>query len=437
MRYLIRTVNNYFTAPAVTAMLIVCGFYITAKLRFIYITKVKVILKVLTRKSTSGISPLRTLTVALAGTLGVGNIVGVAYAICAGGPGSIFWMWVGALLSMSIKYSEVVLALKYRRREKGSYVGGAMYYIKSKKLALLFAFLCVLASFTLGNLMQMNALSSSFKATFDFSPLVLGAICAVAVYIIICRSFRCISAVTVVLIPFACLAYLLICLYIIIENICYIPTILWQIVRSAFSLKAVGAGGAGYCMARAIRHGISRGLITNEAGCGTAPMAHAQSDCRSPVEQGFWGIFEVFTDTVLLCSATAFVLLLSFDATKLPSSSMELVIKGFSLGLGELSAPVIAAFMALFAFATILGWAHYGKTSLLYLTSSKKAQKLYFLLYSFCTLFGVFMSEQSVFTLTDIIISLMTLINMFFVMLKMPVVKELTDDYFISPSALK
>lgn len=181
MRFLIRTVNDYFTAPAVTAMLIVCGFYITAKLRFIYITKIRVILKVLTRKSTSGISPMRTLTVALAGTLGVGNIVGVAYAICAGGPGSIFWMWIGALLSMSIKYSEVVLALKYRKGSKGSFSGGAMHYIKSKKFAFIFAFLCVLASFTLGNLMQMNAVATSFKSSFDVPLFIVGAICAIAV----------------------------------------------------------------------------------------------------------------------------------------------------------------------------------------------------------------------------------------------------------------
>ena len=434
MRYIIEYVNTYFTSPLVPAVLIVCGFYITAKLRVLYLTKFRVIARSLTRKDpASKISPFRTVTVALAGTLGVGNILGVAYAISAGGPGAIFWMWIGALVSMLIKYCEVVLAVKHRKTAPdGHHYGGAMYYMKSKKTALLFAFLCVLASFTLGNLMQMNALSESLDATFRFPKLICAALASVFIFTVICKDFMHLSNVTMVLIPFACIAYILISLYVIIENICLIPTVLARIIKSAFSSRSAGAGAMGYTIMSAFRHGISKGLITNEAGCGTAPMAHAESDTDSPVEQGFWGIFEVFADTIILCSASAFVILLSFDKNS-TLEGMELVIASYSVSLGSVTGYAMSIFILIFALSTVIGWAHYGRISLSYITESKKIQKLYVLLYSFCCFLGVFVSSNTVWTLTDIVIGIMTLINMCCIMKRFKEVSSLTDSYFKGP----
>ena len=263
MKYLLRFATNYLAAPLVPAVLIVCGFYITAKLRVLYITKFKVIGKVLLRKDKSKkISSFRTVTVALAGTLGVGNILGVASAIKAGGSGAIFWMWIGALVSMLIKYCEVVLAVKYRKRGAGGYFGGAMYYIKSKKIALVFAALCILASLTLGNLMQMRAISETVESTFNISKVIFGALTALIIFFVICKGFKQLSSFTMLLIPFACIAYILISLYVIMENICLIPTVLSNIVKNALNIRAAASGAAGYTIMQALRYGISRGLIT-------------------------------------------------------------------------------------------------------------------------------------------------------------------------------
>ena len=431
MKYLLRFATNYLAAPLVPAVLIVCGFYITAKLRVLYITKFKVIGKVLLRKDKSKkISSFRTVTVALAGTLGVGNILGVASAIKAGGSGAIFWMWIGALVSMLIKYCEVVLAVKYRKRGAGGYFGGAMYYIKSKKIALVFAVLCILASLTLGNLMQMRAISETVESTFNISKVIFGALTALIIFFVICKGFKQLSSFTMLLIPFACIAYILISLYVIMENICLIPTVLSNIVKNALNIRAAASGAAGYTIMQALRYGISRGLITNEAGCGTAPMAHAESDTDSPVEQGFWGIFEVFADTILLCSATAFVILVSYDRFS-ALGGMELVIASFSTALGQSAGYIISAFILIFAISTIVGWSHYGKMSLSYITKNKAIQNGYIILYSLCCFVGVFISSDTVWMLTDIIIGAMTLINMYYIMRRLNEVKELTDEYFI------
>lgn len=430
MRYLIEHINEYVTAPLVPAVLIICGIYITVRLRVLYITKLRVILRVLlTRKSTHGISPFRTVTVALAGTLGVGNILGVASAITSGGPGAIFWMWVGALVSMMIKYCEVVLAVKYRQGKAGSYFGGAMYYIRDRRVALLFAVLCVCASLTLGNLMQIRAISETFYNTFHVSKIICGALTAIIVFFIICRGFRQLSSVTMALIPFACIAYILLSLYVIIENICLIPSVLAGIFKSAFTFKAGVGGALGCTVVQAFRYGVSRGLITNEAGCGTAPMAHAESDTDSPVEQGFWGIFEVFADTLILCTASALVILISYGRLA-HLEGMELVIASYSVSLGGMSGYVMSAFVLIFAISTIVGWAHYGKMSIAYLSGNKKTQKLYVLLYSFCCFLGVFISSDTVWSLTDTVIGAMTLINTFCIMSRFREVKELTDSYF-------
>ena len=433
MRWIISHINDFFIAPLVPAVLIVCGFYITARLRFLYVTKFKYLIKaIFSKNKADGVSSFRAVSVALAGTLGVGNILGVASAVCSGGPGAVFWMWIGAFLSMMIKYCEIVLAVKYRRFENGHYFGGAMYYIKNRVAAVIFALLCVAASFLLGNFMQIRALTDTVNAAFGVDPLIIGFAVAILLYLCICKGFKRLSNVTVVLIPFACFAYILFSIYVIIENLCYLPSVIMQILKSAFCFKAVCGGVSGYSIMLAVRFGISRGLVTNESGCGTAPMAHAEADVRHPVEQGFWGIFEVFADTILLCTLSAFVILISLD--KFSSlEGMELVIASYSVSFGRASGVILSVFISIFAFSTLIGWSHYGKSSIAYLTDSKKIQKLYTILYSFCCIPAVYITSGTVWTLTDITLGLMTLINMFWILKKFGEVKKLTDEYFILP----
>lgn len=432
MKWLIEHINDYVTAPLVPAVLIICGFYVTARLRFLYITKLKVIIKALTSgKQRDGVSPFRAVTAALSGTLGVGNILGVASAICSGGAGSVFWMWIGALLSMMIKYCEVVLAVKHRKRAGRGFAGGAMYYIGNRPAAVIFACLCVAASFLIGNLIQMNAISETITATFNIPAWVCGAVIGLLVYLTVCRGFERLSSVTLVLIPFAGIAYVLLSIYVIIENVCYLPSAMLRIVRDAFSIRAAAGGAVGIAVLQAVRYGISRGLVSNESGCGTAPMAHAEADTDSPVEQGFWGIFEVFADTILLCTATAFVILVSFDIHP-TLTGMELVIASYSVSLGNVAGYLMSAFILIFAFATIVGWAHYGKVSLSYLTESKKMQKLYVILYSFCCLPAVFITSDTVWALTDLVLGIMTFINMFWIMKRLKEVRSATNEYLIS-----
>jgi len=432
MKWLIEHINDYVIAPLVPAVLIICGFYITARLRFLYVTKFKVIMKAMLRKNRGdGVSPFRALTAALAGTLGVGNILGVASAVCAGGAGSVFWMWIGALLSMMIKYCEVVLAVNHRQKGINGFFGGAMYYIKNKGWAEAFAILCVLASFLIGNFIQMQAISETMKATFGLPPIVCGVFIALLVYLTICKGFKRLSTVTVILIPFACAAFLLLSLYVIIDNLCYVPSALLRIVKEAFSAKAAAGGAIGVSVMQAVRYGISRGLISNESGCGTAPMAHAEADTDCPVEQGFWGIFEVFADTIILCTASALVILISFDKFSY-LSGMELVIACFSVSVGRAAGYIVSALILIFAFATVVGWSHYGQISLSYVTDSKKIQKLYVLMYSFCCIPAVYFSSSIVWSVTDIILGVMTFINMFWIMKRLGEVRRLTDEYLIS-----
>ena len=434
MKWLVTHINDYITAPLVPLVLIICGFYLTARLRFLYITKFRVLIRVLfsKRKNGGGVSPFRAVTVALAGTLGVGNILGVASAIFSGGPGAIFWMWTGALLSMMIKYCEVALAVKYRRiKAEGGYTGGAVYYIANRRIAALFALLCIAASFTLGNMMQMRAVSDTLYSTFGISPLICGIVFAALVWLSICRGFKRLSSLTVVLIPFACAAYLLFSIYVIIENLCLIPSVIARIFKEAFSFRAAAGGASGWGIARAVRYGISRGLVTNESGCGTAPMAHAEADTDCPVEQGFFGIFEVFADTVLLCTASAFVILVSLDShTGL--DGMELAIASYASSFGSAAGYILSAFVVIFAFSTMIGWSHYGSVSLSFLTDSRKTKRLYLLLYSLSAIPAVYLSGSFIWSLTDLVLGAMTLINMLWVIKRAGEVGNMTESYFIT-----
>lgn len=348
----------------------------------------------------SNISPFQALTTALAGSIGTGNIVGVATALTLGGPGAIFWMWVSAGLGMMTIFAETVLGLKYRQKDKqGRWLGGAMYYLQyglgSKGLAVVFAGACVLASFGMGNMAQSNSIGSSLQDTFGIPPLLTGGVVAVVLALVLMGGIQRIAKVTEKIVPAMSICYLLagmILLGVFWRNI---PEAFAQIFASAFDLRGVLGGVGGYGMLTAMRTGISRGIFTNEAGLGSSVMAHSSAETKEPVEQGMWGIFQVFIDTIVVCTITALCILCTnvmgsgLDGAALSAAAFQSVFGRFGQGL-------IAVSITFFAFATMLGWSYYGECALRYLCGlsrflsrhSKGTVTLYRLVFAAVTLLG-------------------------------------------------
>jgi len=392
-----------------------CILYID--LRFFPFLRIKTILKTLFRRSDS--SSWRALAVALAGTLGVGNIIGVAYAIKLGGAGALFWMWVSALLAMLLKYSETLLAIRHKKRivtdkkmlaTLQRQVGGPMYYIPHRPMATLFAILCIASSFTVGNLLQTNAVSEAFSHSFALSPYLVGISLSVLTFIIIFRGIKRITDFCAVVIPFLSAVYLLMCTVILIRNITELPSLIALVFREAFSFAAIGGGIGASVFFQAIRVGFSKGLITNEAGCGTAPIAHASAETDNAVKQGFLGIVEVFFDTVVLCTASGLVLLLAIQKTP-TLSGYELVSSAFQSYFGKIGDSILALSLFFFVLATLVGWSFYGKSALEYFSEKKVFGGIYVLLFSVTAFFGAIGTAEIFWQLSDITLGIMTFIN--------------------------
>lgn len=408
---MLENINKYLCGIIMPILLILVGIFFIFKLKFFYILH-----PIRTMKSMSK-GGLKSLSLALAGTLGVGNIVGVASAIIAGGAGAVFWMWISATIAMSVKYVEVILAMKHRRATtEGSYYGGAPYYINegfkpilgnkvSEALAIAFATLCVFNSLSTGNLVQVNSVVSLIP----ISKILFGIIFAVLALLIILKGIKGISAFTSFLIPILSVFYVGISLYIIIINIEMIPNVLHLIIKEAFSYKSVVSGFMGYGIMSAIRFGISRGLLSNEAGCGTSPTAHASSCSKDFHSQGCLGIFEVFVDTILLCSLTAFVILISNTTLYSP---MELVIASFEKYAGPIGKYGIIISSLLFAFATIACQYYYGIESLCFISSKRAIRLIYTIIFVLVIIIGAIMPMSLMWQISDLIIALMTIINL-------------------------
>jgi len=429
--------SDFIIAPVLLVVLLSVGIYICVKLRFFHITKVpQIVHNMLSQKGNmTHRSPLKEVSVALAGTLGVGNLMGVAAAISLGGPGAIFWMWVGAFISMILKYAEIVLAVKFRIVKSGSLLGGAMYYIRTPFFRNAFAFLCILTSFTLGNIMQTRAVSECFEYVFNIPPIVCGVILSIVVFLVITNGHKGVSGFTSIIIPTACLIYICISMFIIVTNSYMIPSVLSEIISSAFSLPAASGGLIGnlIIMLLPVRYGISRGLITNEAGCGTAPIAHAAADTEHPAAQGFWGLFEVFADTILLCSLSAFVLLIARPEFAY-GRDMETVLTAFRTYCGSISDYILSISVLFFAVAGIVGWFYYGLVGLEFLSGesrhAKLLKKLYAATYSFCVILGSVCTSELMWDLTDISIGLMAIINTPCIFSYRELIAAQTKDFF-------
>ena len=383
-----------------------------------------------------GVTPFGAMTAALAGTMGTGNVAGIATAIVAGGPGAVFWMWVSAFFGMMTKYGEVVLAVHYREAAPaGGWQGGPMTYIrrglKMPWLAAAFSFFCVLASFGVGNAAQVNSMAAALEAQFHLPAILVGVAAAIAVALVTVGGIGRISSFTQAVIPLMSLLYLCCGSVVLWQNREQLPQAAAMIFQCAFAPRAALGGAGGYTVAQAVRLGVSRGVFTNEAGLGSAPIAHASAGTDSPVEQGMWGIVEVFADTMLICTFTALVILSSGTLWQSGLDGAALTAAAFRQGLGRWGSAVVALSMVSFALAAIIGWAYYGQRAVEELSGgSRIAVGAYRCAYGAVTVLGAVLPLQTVWQASDIFNALMAAPNLLALMALSGVVFRLTREYF-------
>ena len=410
-------INGALCGIILPVSLILVGIIFLFRLRFFFILKPFSVIKQIIF-SRGGFS---SLAVALAGTLGIGNIVGVASAIYMGGYGSIFWMWVSAFFAMGIKYAEVYLGIKYRRKSKKGYYGGAPYYIyegvKEKHgenlafvLGSIFAFFCILNSLTTGNFVQINAVSSLLP----IPKIIFGIVFSFLGFLIVNKGIKRISKVSSMLIPTLSAFYIIICIIIIFKNSHSIPNAFVSIFKSAFSFRSAACGTMGYTIKEAIRYGTSRGLLSNEAGCGTSPSAHASSKNENAHSQACLGVFEVFFDTLVLCTLTALVIIVS--PSNLAASPLSLILNAFEYSLGSFGKYSVVCSAILFAFATILTQYFYGIESLKFISNSKWWKRVFMVIFFIITVIGSIVPMSIMWYVSDFFLSIMTLFNLLFLL---------------------
>ena len=452
-------VNNFIWG--VPAMICIIGVGLSIRTNFLQIRKfpnaIKTTLGRIFRKrdaSDGAITPFQAVCTALAATVGTGNIAGVAGAIAIGGPGAIFWMWVSALFGMCTKYAEVTLAVHYREiNANGELVGGPMYYIKnglSKKwhwLAYLFAAFGVLTVFGTGNATQVNTITTAINSALlnynvisesavSTSNLIIGIIIAILIAMILLGGIKRIGHVTEKLVPFMALLYILLGLGVILLNIQNVPAVFASIFRGAFQPRAV-TGGIVLSMFTSLKKGVSRGIFSNEAGLGTGSIAHACADTKKPVKQGMFGIFEVFTDTIVICTLTALVILCSGVAVDYgKAAGAELTILGFTSTYGSWVSIFTAIAMCCFAFSTAVGWGLYGARCIEFLFS-EKVIKPFMVIYSLVAILGATANLGLMWSIAETFNGLMAIPNLIALFLLSGTVVKLTKEYFAGEGKTK
>lgn len=454
----IETINSYVNGfiwgvPAMICIIGV-GIYLSVRTGFLQIRKFgfafrhtagKIFDK--TEAADGAITPFQALCTALAGTVGTGNIAGVAGAIALGGPGAVFWMWISAILGMCTKFAEVTLAVHFREKNAhGDWVGGPMYYIKnglSKKwqfLAVLFSIFGAVAVFGTGNATQVNTIVTALNTAFlnygvisnvqvGTFNLVAGIIIAICLGLVLLGGIKRIGSFTEKLVPFMALLYVALGLGVIIINIKNVPGVFASIFEGAFAPKAVTGGIVG-SMFMSMRRGVSRGIFSNEAGLGTGSIAHATSHTNEPVEQGLFGIFEVFTDTIVICTLTALIILCSGVTVNYgQAAGAELTIAGLTVSYGKWVSVFAAVALVCFAFSTAIGWGLYGSRCLEFLFGTKII-KPFLLVYSMVAIVGATMDLGFIWDVSDTFNGLMLIPNLIAVFMLSGTVIELTKDYF-------
>lgn len=448
-------VNNFIWGVPAMICIIGVGLYLSIRTRFLQIRKfpysMKVTLGRMMKKkeaSDGALTPFQAVCTALAATVGTGNVAGVAGAIAIGGPGAVFWMWVSALLGMCTKFAEVTLAVHFRETNaQGDLVGGPMYYIKNgldKKwhfLAYLFAAFGVLAVFGTGNATQVNTITTAidsalvnFHLISDQSVstlnLIIGIVITVLVGLILLGGIKRIGSVTEKLVPFMALFYIILALGVVLINFRNVPHVFYSIFYGAFRPRAVTGGVVGSFFL-SMKKGVARGIFSNEAGLGTGSIAHACADTRKPVKQGLFGIFEVFTDTIIICTLTALVILCSgTPVTYGQAAGAELTICGFTSVYGSWISIFTAVAMCCFAFSTIIGWGLYGARCIEFLFSTEKVVKPFMVVYSLVAILGVTVELGLLWSIAETFNGLMAIPNLIAVFLLSGTVVKLVKKYF-------
>lgn len=471
---IVTKLNNIAWGPWMLILLVGTGVYLSIRMGFLQFRKfgyaMKNTLGKLFARQKAGkgeVTPLQAVSTALAATVGTGNIAGVTGAIAVGGPGAVFWMWISALFGMLTKYSEVVLAVRFRERnEKGDWVGGPMYYIRNglgKKwnwLAMLFCVLAALAAFGIGNMTQVNTIASSINTAISafggnvsaatislfgqqvpLSSLVIGAIVAIITGLVLFGGIKRIGSVTEKLVPFMALIYIVCSLTVIVFNIGSVGKMFGMIFKGAFNPQAVMGGAVGTVIMTTIQKGVGRGVFSNEAGMGSAPMAHAASSEADPVKQGLYGIFEVFMDTIVICTLTALTLLCGVESgvqiTWGKDAGTELISASFSTVFGsQAGSLIIAVGITLFALSTILSWSLYGSRACEFLLGAK-AVPYYQVLFVLVIVIGATLKLELVWSIADTLNGFMAIPNLIALLGLSGVVIRLTKAHFAKPSLKK
>ena len=447
-------VNNFIWGVPAMICIIGVGLYLSIRTNFLQIRKFPYAMKVtigrmMKKKEASdgALTPFQAVCTALAATVGTGNVAGVAGAIAIGGPGAVFWMWISALLGMCTKFAEVTLAVHFRETNaQGDLVGGPMYYIKNgldKKwhfLAYLFAAFGVLAVFGTGNATQVNTITTAIDSAlsnFNVLPadavnlvnLIIGIALAIIIALILIGGIKRIGNVTSKLVPFMAIMYIVLALGFFFFHIKSVPAVFASIIEGAFHPASVTGGVVGSFF-MSMKKGVSRGIFSNEAGLGTGSIAHACADTKKPVKQGFFGIFEVFVDTIIICTMTALVILCSGVPVNYgEAAGAELTISGFTAVYGSWISIFTAVAMCCFAFSTIIGWGLYGTRCIEFLFGSR-SNKPFMVLYSLTAIVGATMNLGLMWSIAETFNGLMVIPNLIAVFLLSGVVVKLTKEYF-------
>ena len=436
---ILSAIDSFIWGAPLLILLSGTGLYLTLRLGFIQIRYLPRALGYLFKKDKGGkgdVSSFAALCTALAATIGTGNIVGVATAVQAGGPGAIFWMWLVALLGMATKYAECLLAVKYRVRDKNGFMaGGPMYYIERglgiKWLAKLFALFGVMvAFFGIGTFPQVNAITHAMQDTFNIPVLVTAIIVTLLVGLIILGGVKRIATASSVIVPFMAILYVTTSLVIILLNIEKVPDAISLIIYSAFDPQAALGGTVGFTVMKAIQSGVARGIFSNESGLGSAPIAAAAAQTREPVRQGLISMTGTFLDTIIVCTMTGIVLVLTGAWNNPELAGATVTNYAFAQGLeASIGATIVTVGLLFFAFTTILGWCYYGERCFVYLVGIRGV-KLYRLAYIVLVGLGSFLHLNLIWIIADIVNGLMAFPNLIALIGLRKVVIEETKDYF-------
>lgn len=467
MREFVNAINDLAWGPWMLILLVGTGFFLSFRVGFIQFRRfghaMKNTIGKVFKKQNAGdgeVTPFQAMSTALAATVGTGNIAGVTGAVIIGGPGAIFWMWIAALVGMVTKYAEVVLAVKYRERNAaGEWVGGPMYYIKNgmgknwKWLGSLFCVLAALAAFGIGNMTQVNTIAASINTAIDnfggntsavtfsvlgvnvkLSSLIVGVLCAVITAVVLLGGVKRIGSVMEKMVPVMAAIYILAALTVIICNIQHLGGAFSMIFKGAFNADAAIGGTTGILIMTTIQKGVGRGVFSNEAGLGSAPMAHAASSETDPVKQGLYGIFEVFMDTIVICTLTGLTLLCGIEgglsAPWGQEAGAEMIGAAFGTVFGShLGSLLIAVCIGLFALSTVLSWSLYGSRCVEYLLGSK-VMRVYQVIFVIMVVLGAFVELDVAWTLAEALNGFMAIPNLIALLALSGVVVKLTKEYF-------